>query len=192
MIDFSNVKFVLSTPNISSRPTTGLKEVLIVGKSNVGKSSLINALTSRKNLAFTSSKPGRTRLLNYFEIDNKFFLVDAPGYGYAKGGIDLDYLFKEMMDSYFNNNDKISLVLLLVDARREFNTNDLEILEFLKSENIPYYIVITKIDKTNQKERAQLRKHLITLGIESNITFLTSSNNKKSIINLQRGIEKVL
>ena len=125
MINFNNVSFVKSTPSVKERPQDQIPEVLIVGKSNVGKSSLINTLCQRKSLAYTSSKPGHTRLLNYYNIDNKFFLVDAPGYGYAKGGVDLDRLFGTMMDEYFTDNPYLKLVLLLIDSRREFGENDI-------------------------------------------------------------------
>ena len=97
MINFKNSSFVKSTPSVNERPPESFPEVLIVGKSNVGKSTLINTMCSKKAMAFTSSKPGHTRLLNYYNIDNRFYLVDAPGYGFARGGIDLDRLFGEMM-----------------------------------------------------------------------------------------------
>ena len=97
MINFRNTKFIKSTKTLEDAPKGRLPEILIVGRSNAGKSSLINALVDNKNLAFTSSKPGHTRLLNYYSVDEKFYLVDAPGYGYAKGGIDLDALFGEMI-----------------------------------------------------------------------------------------------
>ena len=104
MINYKNSTFVKSTPSVKERPSDLYSEVLIVGKSNVGKSSLINRLCTKKSLAYTSSKPGHTRLLNYYNIDNAFYLVDAPGYGFAKGGIDLDRLFGTMMDEYFTDN----------------------------------------------------------------------------------------
>ena len=139
MINYSNATFTKSCPNREERPQGNKPEVLIVGRSNVGKSSLINALTSKKKLAFTSSKPGHTRLLNYFDIDNRFYLVDAPGYGYAKGGIDLDRLFGEMMESYFVDNAELRLVLILLDARREPTEEDLEIVDYCSKNNINYY-----------------------------------------------------
>ena len=165
MINFKNCSFVKSAPSISDKPSDNYPEVLIVGKSNVGKSSLINVLTGRKSLAFTSSKPGHTRLLNYYNIDNKFFLVDAPGYGYAKGGVDLDRLFGEMMESYFVDNHELKLVLLLLDSRREMNQNDVEILDYVRNENISYFLVVTKLDKVNQSEKAKLNKHLKEMNI---------------------------
>ena len=149
MINFKNSTFIKSTPSVKERPLDQFPEVLIVGKSNVGKSSLINSLCQRKALAFTSSKPGHTRLLNYYNIDNKFFLVDAPGYGYAKGGIDLDRLFGEMMEGYFTDNPYLKLVLLLIDSRREFSENDLEILDYLKDNQIPYFFVLFPQPKFN-------------------------------------------
>lgn len=192
MINFKNATFIKSLTNVKEKPSGSLPEVLIVGKSNVGKSSLINALTSKNRLAFTSSKPGHTKLLNYFNIDNRFFLVDAPGYGYAKGGVDLDRLFGEMMESYFVNNNELKLVLLLLDSRREMNTNDLEILEYVKKENIPYYVVITKLDKVNQSEKSKLNKHLAEIEISSSIVFYTSVNETRSLDKLKSAIEKAL
>lgn len=188
MINFKNSLFIKSTPSVKERPLDQLPEVLIVGKSNVGKSSLINSLCQRKGLAFTSSKPGHTRLLNYYNIDNKFFLVDAPGYGFAKGGIDLDRLFGEMMEEYFANNQYLKLVLLLIDSRREFSENDLEILNYLIENQIPYFIVITKTDKINQKGRSELNKRLKALGVMENI-YYTSSLEQKTLEKLRSGID---
>jgi GTP-binding protein len=192
MINFQNVTFVKSCPGIEDAPSGTLPEVLIVGKSNVGKSSLINAICGRKSLAFTSSKPGHTRLLNYFNIDNKFHLVDAPGYGYARGGVDLDALFGEMMSNYFAESKNLKLVLLLLDSRREFATNDLEILEYMEQENIPYFIVITKTDKINQKEKSHLLKHLKQMNVEIEKVYLTSSRETRTLVKLKGAIEKVL
>ena len=188
MINFKNSTFIKSTPSVKERPLDQFPEVLIVGKSNVGKSSLINSLCQRKALAFTSSKPGHTRLLNYYNIDNKFFLVDAPGYGYAKGGIDLDRLFGEMMEGYFTDNPYLKLVLLLIDSRREFSENDLEILDYLKDNQIPYFVVITKTDKINQKGRSALNKRLKELDVMENV-YYTSSLEPRSLEKLKSGIE---
>ena len=192
MINFKNSTFIKSLTDVKEKPSGQLPEVLIVGKSNVGKSSLINALTSHTRLAFTSSKPGHTKLLNYFNIDNKFYLVDAPGYGYAKGGVDLDRLFGEMMEQYFVDNHELKLVLLLLDSRREFNQNDLEILSYVQQENIPFYLVVTKVDKVNQSEKAKLNKHLKEMNVASDIIYYTSSNEPRSLDKLRSAIEKAL
>ena len=191
MINFNNVSFVKSTPSVKERPQDQLPEVLIVGKSNVGKSSLINTLCQRKSLAYTSSKPGHTRLLNYYNIDNKFFLVDAPGYGYAKGGVDLDRLFGTMMDEYFTDNNYLKLVLLLIDSRREFGENDTEILNYLIESNIPYFVVITKTDKINQKGRSELNKRLKEMNVLENVYF-TSSLSNRTLDKLKTGIEQLI
>ena len=188
MINFKNTTFVKSTPSVKERPSDLYSEVLIVGKSNVGKSSLINRLCTKKSLAYTSSKPGHTRLLNYYNIDNAFYLVDAPGYGFAKGGIDLDRLFGTMMDEYFTDNEHLKLVLLLIDSRREFGENDLEILDYLKNTKIPYFVVITKVDKVNQKGKSELLKRLKALDINENV-YLTSSLVDKTLDTLKRDIE---
>lgn len=191
MINFNNVSFVKSTPSVKERPQDLLPEVLIVGKSNVGKSSLINTLCQRKSLAYTSSKPGHTRLLNYYNIDNKFFLVDAPGYGYAKGGVDLDRLFGTMMDEYFTDNPYLKLVLLLIDSRREFGENDTEILNYLIEAKIPYFVVITKTDKINQKGRSELNKRLKEMNVLENVYF-TSSLSNRTLDKLKTGIEQLI
>ena len=190
MINFNNVTFVKSAPTRKEKPQVVKSEVLIVGKSNVGKSSLINALCSKKKMAFTSSKPGHTRLLNYYDIDNQFYLVDAPGYGYAKGGLDLDRLFAQMMESYFDNNKELKLVLILLDARRELSEDDQEIIDFVKESNVSYFIVVTKYDKVNQKEKAALNKHLASEGFNKEQVFFTSSLNNDGLNLLKKGIEK--
>lgn len=192
MINFTNASFIKSCPNRQEKPQGQTPEVLIVGRSNVGKSSLINALTQKKKLAFTSSKPGHTRLLNYFDIDHRFFLVDAPGYGYAKGGVDLDQLFAEMMDSYFTDNHELKLVLILLDARRELTGDDLEIIEYVKANNINFGVVVTKLDKVNQKEKAALNKHLKEMGLLSAQVYYTSILKNDTLALLKKGIEKSL
>lgn len=165
MINFTNTKFVKSAPSLKEAPQGMFPEVLLVGKSNVGKSSLINALCNKKALAFASSKPGHTRLLNYYNVDDKLYLVDAPGYGYAKGGFDLDKLFGEMMEDYFSNVTRLKMVLVLLDSRRELSEDDLEIIEYLRSKNIKFLLTFTKVDKINQSEK----HHLLMILKEHNI-----------------------
>ena len=192
MINFTNVTFVKSCPTRKEKPQVTKSEVLIVGKSNVGKSSLINALCARKKMAFTSSKPGHTRLLNYYDIDNQFYMVDAPGYGYAKGGLDLDRLFAEMMESYFDSNKELKLVLILLDARRELSLDDQEIINYVRESNVNFYIVVTKYDKVNQKEKAALNKRLVMEGFNKEQVYFTSSLNNDGLNLLKKGIEKAL
>ena len=175
MINFANVNFIKSCPNRKEKPQDLKPEVLIVGKSNVGKSSLINALCGKKKLAFTSSKPGHTRLLNYYNVDDKLYLVDAPGYGYAKGGFDLDKLFGEMMEDYFSRVTRLKIVLVLLDSRRELNEDDLEIIDYLKSKNIKYLLTFTKVDKINQSEKHHLLMELKSHDIDVKDTVFVST-----------------
>ena len=165
MINFTNATFVKSCPTRKEKPQDLKPEVLIVGKSNVGKSSLINALCNKKKIAFTSSKPGHTRLLNYYDIDNSFYLVDAPGYGYAKGGIDLDTLFMKTMEDYLVDNPNLKLVVFLLDSRRELSEDDVNLINYVNERRIPCFAVITKVDKVNQSEKAKLEKHLKEINL---------------------------
>ncbi len=175
MIDFSKATFIKSAPTLLDKPLDNYPEVLFVGRSNVGKSSLINALTKRKKLAFTSSKPGYTKLLNYYLIDDKFYLVDAPGYGYTSSGSKHLDAFSKMMETYFQN-PHLSLVVLLLDSRRTPNEDDLSFVEFLKVSNIKFLIVMSKIDKLNQSETSRMKKNILDAFGEVN--YLTVSINK--------------
>ena len=159
MINFNKAKFIKSAPTFKMKPEKNLKEIVFVGKSNVGKSSLINALVKNKSLAKTSSKPGYTKLLNYFEIDEKFYLVDAPGYGYtASGGKHLDS-FSEMMETYFDN-PSLAGVVFIVDSRHKLGKDDEGFYEFIKDKGIPFILVASKSDKLNQSEKAAIKKHI--------------------------------
>ena len=173
MINFTNASFVKSATKLSEIPSLPMSEVLLVGKSNVGQSTFINTLTNKKKIAYTSSKPGHTQLLNYYNIDNSFYLVDAPGYGYAAKGVDLDKLFGTMMEEYFKNS-RLKLVIVLLDSRRELGENDIEIINYLHDNNIPLLILFTKCDKINQKEKSALLKHIKEVGIEDKYFFVSS------------------
>ena len=192
MINFHNASFLKSTKTLKDAPKGRKKEILIVGRSNAGKSSLINALTGRKNLAYTSSKPGHTRLLNYYEIDNEFYLVDAPGYGYAKGGIDLDKIFYEMMDSYLNDNLYLKGALLLMDSRREFNESDDDMIEFFLDKKIPFVIILTKADKVNQKEKSSAMKYMKDCEISTDDYLFVSINDERLLTKVKSKIESLL
>lgn len=192
MVNFKNTTFVKSVAQIDYKPRQLNKEIVFLGRSNVGKSSLINALTNNASLAKTSSKPGLTKLLNYFNVDQTFYLVDAPGYGYASGGVDLDALFAKLMNAYFSDNKELKGALLLIDSRRETNEMDKMMIDFLFHQNIPFLIVATKIDKTNQKGRHLIAKHLSQIGIEQQAIKFVSSFDKQSISQLQKDIVSLI
>ena len=176
MINFSKAKFIKSAPTFKLKPEKNLKEIVFVGKSNVGKSSLINALVNNKSLAKTSSKPGYTKLLNYFEIDEKFYLVDAPGYGYtASGGKHLDS-FSNMMETYFDN-PSLAGVVFIVDSRHKLSKDDEGFYEFIKDKGIPFILVASKSDKLNQSEKAAIKKHISKdIGIDQFILASVTKN----------------
>ena len=179
MIDFSKVTFVKSAPTLKDRPDTSLNEVCFIGKSNVGKSSLINALVKRRNLAHTSSKPGYTKLLNYYLIDDKFYLVDAPGYGYtASGSKHLDS-FSKMMETYFNNKN-LKGVIFLVDSRHKMSEDDKLFYSFILEKGIPFVLVATKVDKLNQSEKAKMKKNV--KEVFGDIDFIPASKDDNSSI----------
>lgn len=155
-IKFQNAKYILSAPKKEFRPKDNLKEVVFVGKSNVGKSSLINALTGQK-IAYSSKNAGKTRYLNYFLIDNSFYLVDSPGYGYTAYGNKEDASFGEMMEDYFQN-PLLKGCIFLIDCRREPSEEDKMLLQFLKEEHVPTLLVLTKVDLAKQQDLALAKK----------------------------------
>lgn len=159
MIDFSKAIFIKSAPDLSFRPEKKLPEICFVGRSNVGKSSLINALTKHNKLAYVSSKPGFTKLLNFYLIDDSFYLVDAPGYGYTNSGRKHLSSFGKMMETYFDN-DKLKGVAFLIDARHAPSEDDLSFYEFIVEKNIPFLLIATKVDKLNQSEKAKMKKNI--------------------------------
>lgn len=179
MINFNITKFIKSAPSVDQKPEKNLPEVLFVGKSNVGKSSLINALCKNSSLARTSSKPGFTKLLNYYEVDSKFYLVDAPGYGYTISGSKHLDNFGKMMESYFNNPN-LKLVVFLIDSRHEMSKDDADFYQFLTDNTFSYLLITTKFDKLNQKEKARLDKYITSLNPTR---FLVSSINNEKLLN---------
>ena len=149
---FINAKFIKSASKKSEFIFDDLAQVAIVGRSNVGKSSLINTLTNNGKLAKTSSTPGRTRLVNYFNIDNKFYLVDLPGYGYHKASKGIAKAWDNVMNDYFSDNPNLKLVLLLLDSRILATDLDKQMMDYLFEKQIPALIVLTKADKISRSE----------------------------------------
>lgn len=142
-----------------------MPEIAIAGKSNVGKSSLINTLVNRKNLAKTSSSPGRTQTINFFRVNEKISLVDLPGYGYAKVSLRIREAWKPMVESYLQTREGIRMVVLILDARRGASPEDLTLLDWLDYHQIPSLIVLTKADKLSQLERARQKKTLADISL---------------------------
>jgi len=136
-------------------PGDRLPEVSFLGRSNVGKSSLINALVGRKGLAFTSSTPGRTQTLNFYRINGSFYFVDLPGYGYTRVSKDLSGQWRELIEGYLLTRQTLDLSFLILDTRRGWMDRDLQLREWLELHNRRYQVIATKTDKLNQSEQWQ-------------------------------------
>ena len=149
-----SAEFVISNSQVSKCPTTGLPEYAFIGRSNVGKSSLINMLTGRKGLAMTSQKPGKTQLINHFIINEAWYLVDLPGYGYARLSKDGREKLKKMIEDYTLERKELICLFVLVDARHDPQKIDLEFIEWLGEEGVPFALVFTKADKLTKGKLA--------------------------------------
>lgn len=152
-----NARFYKSVSALDQLPEEPLPEIVFVGRSNVGKSTLLNSLTGRKGLAKTSSTPGKTQLINYFVINDGCFFVDLPGYGYARVDKGRRHEWGKLLGNYIRTGDRISLVILLIDSRHPGMESDHAMMEFLEYCARPYGIVLTKFDKLRQKEKAKVR-----------------------------------
>ena len=145
-----SAEFVISNSRVEKCPTTGLPEYAFIGRSNVGKSSLINMLTARKGLAMTSQKLGKTQLINHFIINDSWYLVDLPGYGYARLGKDSRDSLRRMIEDYVLERKELVLLFVLIDCRHEPQKIDLEFIQWLGEEGVPFSLVFTKADKLSK------------------------------------------
>ncbi|MFD1850133.1 ribosome biogenesis GTP-binding protein YihA/YsxC [Oceanobacillus bengalensis] len=153
----TQAEIVISAVSKKQYPNEGLPEIALAGRSNVGKSSFINKLINRKNLARTSSKPGKTQTLNFYKINEAFYFVDVPGYGYAKVSKKEREKWGGMMEEYFETRENLKVALLITDIRHEPTKDDIQMYEFLKYHELPVIVVATKLDKVPKSKRA---KHL--------------------------------
>ena len=150
----------------SQYPTDGKPEFLLVGRSNVGKSSFINAILSRKNLAYTSSRPGKTQTLNFYSVNDSFYLIDVPGYGYASVDKKTQSKFGMMIEEYLEKREVLKRVFLLIDFRHKPTEDDLLMYNFLKYYNLPVTVIATKADKVGgSKKQKNLKDILDTLDL---------------------------
>lgn len=188
MIHFNKTAFIKSAPTAKDA-LFDHSHVVFIGRSNVGKSSLINAICQYKNLAFISKSPGQTKLLNHYLVDNSFYFIDAPGYGYRKTGKKDN--FDSMMDSYFQGNENLKLVLWLLDSRRNPTQEDLDFYEFVRANNLKMLLVYTKMDKLNQKEKARCFKSY-NQNFGNVKAIFVSSLKRIGIDELKRKIEEAL
>ena len=146
-------EFVRSASSPEQFPADGLPEIAFLGRSNVGKSSLINALIGRRGLAFTSNTPGRTQAINFYRIDGKYYFVDLPGYGYARVPRAAMEGWAKLIEHYLRDRNTLRLSFLILDARRGWMEKDLDLKTWLEAHHHPYVVVASKIDKLNQSEQ---------------------------------------
>lgn len=157
---------------------SGKPEFAFVGRSNVGKSSLINNLTNNKNLAKASSTPGKTKMINYFEINNQFMFVDLPGYGYAKVGKSQLDIWSSLIDVYLKNSNDLQTIFVLLDIRHEPSLQDRQMIEYLVYNNLPFMVIATKADKiAKSKIKSYLNIIVKTLNIRQEMIIVSSSQS---------------
>lgn len=196
-MDIKNAKFVISSPLVSKCPTDNKPEYAFIGRSNVGKSSLINMLVNNKTLAKTSSTPGKTLLINHFIVNNEWYIVDLPGYGYAKRSKTEKDKLERMISSYILQREQLANVFLLIDIRHDPQKIDEEFMTWLGESNIPFSIVFTKADKLGIDARkiaaSKYLEHLKDTWEELPPYFITSSekkNGRDDVLNYIDAINK--
>ena len=188
-MEIHNAAFVTSNTDVRKCPEGGMPEYAFIGRSNVGKSSLINMLTRRKQLAMTSQKPGKTQLINHFIIDGRWYLVDLPGYGYARRSRENRDRLRQIIESYILGREQLPCLFVLLDCRHEAQRIDLEFMEWLGENGVPFAIIFTKTDKISrsrlQENLAAYREKMLETW-EELPPIMTSSSEK------QEGREEIL
>ena len=185
----SKIEFIKSVSALDQLPELELPEIALAGRSNVGKSSFINTLFNRKGLAKISSTPGKTRTLNYYNVENKFYLVDLPGFGYAKVSKTERESWERLLIKYFQNNPNITRIIHFIDSRHKPTQLDIILNKFLIGLDIPYIVLLNKVDKLKQSELAKAKKEIKEVFPELSIgdnLFLFSSvkgTGKKELTN---------
>ncbi|MBL7996602.1 YihA family ribosome biogenesis GTP-binding protein [bacterium] len=173
-MDIKAIEFIASVYRNHQVPEPRLSEIAFIGRSNVGKSTLLNTLTGKK-LARISSTPGKTQCLNYYRVNGSFYLVDAPGYGYAKVPEKLKLAWKRFIDEWITDNDRLKLVIQIIDARLEPQKSDLQMAEWLNYHNIPSALVVNKIDKLSHSQRQENLKLLCESAVYSKMNLIPAS-----------------
>lgn len=171
-------KLVISAASSKQWPNTTLPEILLCGRSNVGKSSFINTMVKRKSLAYVGKTPGKTRLLNFYDIDERLMIVDAPGYGFQKEVKSNYRFFGQLMDEYIQKRENLKLCVLLLDIRRDPSVDDIAMIDYFKHHQIPYIMIITKSDKLSySKQLIQKNKLINLLSVESDDLIIFDNSN---------------
>ncbi|MCP5369556.1 MAG: YihA family ribosome biogenesis GTP-binding protein [Rickettsiaceae bacterium] len=187
-------KFIAGAAKVNQLPKLYLPQIAFIGKSNVGKSSLINKVCNRKFLAKVSHTPGRTQQINFFSIDDKFLLVDLPGYGFAKVPGEIRLNWENLISFYLKNTTQLKLINLLIDSRRGFKNNDWLMMDFLREAALNFQIIFTKCDEIKNREDffKEMHNMLILHGYNNIEMIITSSKKGDGIKELQVNMLKVL
>lgn len=192
----SSAEFVKSSQELNQCPQPDMPEFAFIGRSNVGKSSLINMLVEKKDLAKTSSQPGKTQLINHFIINDEWYLVDLPGYGYAKTSMENRKRWRMMIENYLLKRENLLTVFVLIDSRLEPQKNDVEFINFLGENGVPITLIFTKTDKQSAKktqDSLQLFKQTLSeYWEELPEIILTSSENKTGRGEVLETIENII
>jgi GTP-binding protein len=180
----NTAEFIISNSIVSKCPPEFLPEYAFIGRSNVGKSSLINMITNHKNLAKTSGRPGKTQLINHFKINNNWFLVDLPGYGYAKVSKKTKQVFQQFITDYFETREQLVCAFVLIDIRHEAQEIDIEFMGYMGESEIPFCIVFTKADKISKGKAetniAAYKKEMFKNNWEEMPQFFVTSATEKT------------
>ena len=181
-MEIKSAEFVISNTDVKKCPAGNFPEYAFIGRSNVGKSSLINMLTGKKGLAMTSQKPGKTLLINHFIINNNWFLVDRPGYGFAQRGKEGRQNIQRIIEDYILEREQLTNLFVLIDCRHEAQKIDLEFMEWLGENGVPFSIIFTKIDKISKgrlQENLKAYQEKLLETWEELPPILLSSSEKK-------------
>jgi GTP-binding protein len=195
-MEITEAEFVSSHDDVKKSPPPDKPEFAFIGRSNVGKSSLINMLTNKKKLAKISATPGKTQTINHFMINQQWYLVDLPGYGYAKTSRDKRYAFGQMIEQYILQRENLNCLFILLDSRLEPQKNDLSFIQWCGEKEVPIVLVFTKADKLTKNQLnqnlAKYKKTLLTMWDELPSVFVTSSTEKRGQAELLTFIEGTL
>mgnify|MGYP002743293217 CR=1 FL=1 len=195
-MEIQRAEFVTSNTDVKRCPDGGMPEYAFIGRSNVGKSSLINMLTRRKQLAMTSQKPGKTQLINHFIINDSWYLVDLPGYGYARRSRENRDRLRQIIESYILGRQQLTCLFVLLDCRHEAQRIDLEFMEWLGQNGVPFAIIFTKTDKQSRSRLMQNIENYRTKLYETWESlppiFMTSSEKREGREEILDYIEKIV
>jgi len=193
MLIVKSAEFITSATKPGEYPKSEYPEIAFAGRSNVGKSSLINVLVNRKKLVRTSCTPGRTQLINFFAVNDRFVLVDLPGYGFAKAPLSVRKQWGPMVETYLSTRSNLRAVVLILDIRRQPSDYDLQMLDWLRSFDIQPIIVVTKCDKLSKNERASQSRLIVqTLCVDKDELTFFSAISREGTDGVWRRIERLI